>query len=251
MQGKIAVVGATGRVGRHVVDVLQGRGDEVLAISRSSGADVVTGEGLAEALAGVECVIDVANIASDDQEAATQFFTASARNLNEAGRKAGVQRLIVLSIIGIDRFTHGYYAAKRVHERSVLSGSIPVRILRAAQFHELVGQLVDWGRKDQVSYVPKMRTQLIAARTVAEALVDLATSAEAATSATLEIAGPQPETLIDAATLLTIRRHDPVRLQAVSDPKDPDSPLWENGTLLPGPQATLAGPTFRQWLDAA
>ena len=177
-KGRIAVAGATGRAGRHVVDVLQSRGLEVIAMSRSTGVDVITGKGVAEALAGVECVIDVTGAPSEEQAAATEFFTAAARNLNEAGRRAGVRRMVVLSIIGIDRFTHGYNAAKVAHERAVLSGSIPVRILRAAQFHELVPLFVEWGRKGQVSYLPKMRTQLVAARTAAEALVDLATTDE-------------------------------------------------------------------------
>src|SRR2546423_1056260 len=127
---KIAVAGATGRVGRHVVDVLEARGHDVVAMSRSSGVDVVTAEGLAEALAGVECVIDVATGASPEEKAATEFFTAAARNLNEAGGPAGVRRLVVVSIIGCDRFSAGYGAAKMAHERAMLSGPIPVRVLR-------------------------------------------------------------------------------------------------------------------------
>ena len=87
---KIAVAGATGRVGRHVVDVLKAEGHEVIAMSRSSGVDVITGEGLAEALAGVECVIDVATGASPEQEAATEFFTTAARNLHEEIGRAHV-----------------------------------------------------------------------------------------------------------------------------------------------------------------
>jgi uncharacterized protein YbjT (DUF2867 family) len=253
---RIAVAGATGRAGRHVVEVLESRGHDVVAMSRSSGVDMVSGKGLAEALAGVECVVDVANGPSEEQEAATAFFTASARNLNEAGRRAGVRRMVVLSIIGIDRFTHGYNAAKIAHERAVLSGSIPVRILRGAQFHELVGPLVDWGRKGDVSYVPKMRTQLVAARTAAEALCDLATAPESefasrpAGAPVLEVAGPRPEELVDMAVLLAARRGDPVKIQAVSDPTDPDDLLYETGAVLPGPHARLGGPTFQQWLDA-
>src|SRR6266508_6904448 len=173
---KIAVAGATGRVGRHVVDVLEAGGHDVVAMSRSSGVDVITGDGLGETLAGVECVIDVATGSSPEQEAATEFFTAAARNLHEAGERAGVQRMVVVSIIGCERFTAGYNAAKVAHERSMLSGPIPVRVLRAAQFHEFVAQLVDWGRQGEVSYVPKGRTQLVAARTVAEALAELATA---------------------------------------------------------------------------
>src|SRR5215216_6930956 len=140
------------------------------------------GDGLAEALEGVECIIDVATGPSPDQQAATEFFTAAARNLQEAGERAGVQRMVVVSIIGCDRFTAGYYAAKVAHERAHLSGPIPVRILRAAQFHEFVGPLVEWGRQDGVSYVPKMRTQLVAARTVAQALAELATGPESASA---------------------------------------------------------------------
>jgi uncharacterized protein YbjT (DUF2867 family) len=129
---KLAVAGATGRVGRHVVDVLEAEGHDVVGMSRSLGVDVVIGDGLAEALAGVECIIDVATQPSPDQQAATEFFTAAARNLQEAGERAGVQRMVVVSIIGCDRFTAGYYAAKVAHERAHLSGPIPVRILRGA-----------------------------------------------------------------------------------------------------------------------
>jgi uncharacterized protein YbjT (DUF2867 family) len=202
---KIAVAGATGRVGRHVVDVLKAEGHDVVAISRSSGVDVVTGDGLAEALAGVECVIDVATGPSPDQEAATAFFSAAARNLHEAGARAGVRRMVEVSIIGCDRFTAGYGAAKAAHERAMLSGPIPVRVLRAAQFHEFVAQLVEWGRQGEVSYVQNMRIQPVAARTVAQALADLATSPESAPAPgssgarILEIAGPREENLVDMA----------------------------------------------------
>src|SRR5215469_9731390 len=102
---KIAVAGATGRVGRHVVDVLEDREHEVVAMSRSTGVDVVTGKGLADALAGVDCIIDASSGPSPEQEAATQFFTTAAANLQRAGRRAGVRQMVVVSIIGIDRFS--------------------------------------------------------------------------------------------------------------------------------------------------
>jgi uncharacterized protein YbjT (DUF2867 family) len=244
---KIAVAGATGRVGRHVVDLLEAGGHEVVPMSRSSGVDVVTGEGLVEALAGVECVIDAASGPSPDQQAATEFFTAAARNLQQVGEQAGVRRLVVVSIIGCDRFSGGYNAAKVAHERAMLSGPIPARVLRAAQFHEFVAQLVDWGRRGEVSHVPKMRTQLVAARTVAKTLAELATDPDATTS---EIAGPREESLVEMAKLLASRRGDPVRIEGVSDPADPDRELYETDALLPGPDATRAGPTFEEWLDA-
>ena len=253
---KIAVAGATGRVGRHVVDVLKAEGHDVVAMSRSSGVDVVTGQGLAEALTGVECIIDAATGPSPDQKAATEFFTAAARNLHQAGERAGVRRMVVVSIIGIDRFTAGYGAAKIAHEKAMRSGPIPVRVLRAAQFHEFVAQLVEWGRQGEVSLVPRMRIQPVAARTVAQALADLAADPESAPAPgssevpMLEIAGPREENLADLARLLVARRGDPLRIEGASDPADPDRDLYETGALLPGPDAILAGPTFEEWLNS-
>src|SRR5437867_4211513 len=223
---KVAVAGATGRVGQHVVDVLNAQGHKVVPISRSLGVDVITRKGLVKALTGVECVIDVAGGPSPEQKPATEFFTTAARNLHETGRKTGVRRMVVVSIIGTERFTSGYNAAKLMHERAMLSGPIPVRVLRAAQFHEFVAQLVEWGRKGKVSYVPKMRTQLVAARTVAQALANLAIDPDAAPVSRAsgepipEIAGPREESLVDMAKLLAARRGDPVRIEGVTNQAD-------------------------------
>jgi uncharacterized protein YbjT (DUF2867 family) len=167
---KIAVAGATGRVGRHVVEILEAEGHEVVAISRS----VV-------------------------------------RNLSTYGERAAVRRLVVVSIIGADRFAGGYGAAKVAHERAALEGPIPALILRAAQFHEFVEQLVDWGRQqDGSSQVPRMRTQLVAARAVAEELAAMATdgATPAAGESIREIAGPREERLVEMASLLAERRGD-------------------------------------------
>jgi uncharacterized protein YbjT (DUF2867 family) len=254
-RSKIAVAGATGRAGRHVVDLLEADGHDVVSMSRSTGVDVVSGDGLAEALAGAKCVIDVATPPTPDEEVATAFFTAAARNLHEVGERAGVERIVVASIIGIDRFSAGYYAAKMAQERAMLLGPLPVRILRAAQFHEFVPQLVEWGRQGDVCYVPRMRTQLVAARTVAQALVGLANgwgpARESSERPFPEIAGPREESLVEMAKLLAARRGDPVRIEGVSNPPElPESHLFETGALLPGADATLAGPTFEQWVDA-
>jgi uncharacterized protein YbjT (DUF2867 family) len=249
---RIAVAGATGRVGRHVVDLLEMQGHEVVPISRSVGVDVVTGDGLDRALAGVGRVIDVATGSSPDEEAATAFFAASARNLHEAGERAGIERIVMASIIGTDRFTAGYGAAKLAHERALLEGPVPVQILRAAQFHEFAEELMRWGRQGDVTYVPAMRTQPVAARTVAQALIDLATgpeSAAASGSPIPEIAGPREESLVEIARLFAARRGDPVRIEGATDPNDPDRDVYVSGALLPGPHATLAGPTFEEWLD--
>jgi len=129
---KIAVPGATGRVGSHLVEILEQRGHDVVPIARSKGVDVVSGEGLDEALAGAETIIDTATGPSPDQGAATEFFTASARNLQRIGAAAGAKRIVVVSIIGIDKFQGGYNAAKMVQEQTLLEGPLPVRIVRAA-----------------------------------------------------------------------------------------------------------------------
>jgi uncharacterized protein YbjT (DUF2867 family) len=252
---RFAVAGATGRVGRHVVDVLEAAGHEVVAIARSHGVDVISGEGLAAALDGVTCVIDAATGPSAEEQAATEFFTRAARNLQETGASAGVERIVTVSIIGCDGFSGGYGAAKVAHEEATLAGPIEARILRAAQFHEFVGQLVDWGRRDDISFVPRMRTQLVAARAVAEALTKLAGNGASSSGSPAdlipEIAGPREERLAEMARLLVARRGDSVAIEEVSDANDPDTHVFESGGLLPNAHATLAGPSFEEWLQAS
>jgi uncharacterized protein YbjT (DUF2867 family) len=109
-----------------------------------------------------------------------------------------------------------------------------------------------WGTQGDVSYVWKMRTQLVSARTVAEVLVDLATAPgpEFDAAETAEVAGPREERLVEAARGLAARRGEGLRVEERSDPSDPDSERYANGAALPGPDAKLAGPTFEEWLDA-
>jgi uncharacterized protein YbjT (DUF2867 family) len=247
---RIAVAGATGRVGRHVVDVAEQRGHEVVPMSRATGVDVITRAGLDEALTGVDCIVDATTGPSPEKEAATEFFTTASRNLHDAGARAGVDLLVVVSIINTDRLAGGYAAAKVAHEQAALAGPIPARILRAAQFHEFVEQLMGWGRQGDVCYLPNMRTQLVAARTVGEELVELATTAEVPAGPIPEIAGPREEILPEMARLLAARRGDPVKIEAVRNPDDPDAEANESGVLLPSPHAKLAGPTFDEWLAA-
>jgi uncharacterized protein YbjT (DUF2867 family) len=245
---KIAVAGATGRVGRHVGEVLAERGHEVVAMSRATGVDVITGAGLDAALTGVEVIVDAATGPSPEQQAATEFFVTAARNLQEAGVRAGVRRAVVVSIINVDKSAGGYGLAKVAHEDAWRSGPIPVRIVRAAQFHEFVAQLLEWGTRGDVAYVPEMRTQIVAARTVAEIVADVATSGNGAAEI-VEIAGPREEDLAQLAAMLIARRGTPVKVQVVRDPADPDADMQATGGLLPGPGARLAGPTFEEWLD--
>jgi uncharacterized protein YbjT (DUF2867 family) len=253
---KIAVTGATGRVGSHLVEILEQRGHHVVPIARSRGVDVVSGEGLDEALAGAQTIIDTATGAGPDQEAATAFFTASARNLQRAGAEAGARRIVVVSIIGIDKFEGGYLAAKVAQEHTLLEGPLPVRIVRAAQFHEFVEQLVGWTIQDGVAYLPEMRTQLVAARVVAETLADAAEEPEIQNGKITEVAGPQAERLGDAARVLFASRGDSFEIREsrggpLADPGHPDAAAYAEGGALPNPGAKLAGPSYEEWLAAA
>ncbi|MGH3075962.1 MAG: epimerase, partial [Gaiellales bacterium] len=149
----------------------------------------------------------------------------------------------------------GYGAAKIAHEQATLAGPIPARVVRAAQFHEFVEELIGWGRQGEVSHVPEMRTQLVAASTVAEAVADLATGpdsefASGAAGVMPEIAGPREEALVEVARLLVDRRGETLRIEGATDRSDPDHEVYTSGALLPGPDATLAGPTFAEWLEA-
>jgi uncharacterized protein YbjT (DUF2867 family) len=249
MATKIAVTGATGRLGRQLVDVLEGQGHEVVPIARSKGVDVITGEGLAEALEGVDAVVDLATGPSPDEREATEFFTTSMRNLQEAGVQAGVKRIVLVSIIGIDNFKTGYNAAKLAQEKAALAGPIPTRIVRAAQFHEFVEQLLDWGRQGDVAYVAAMRTQVVAARALAETVAELVTDSEP-TGPTLEIAGPRAERLVDLARLLTEHRGESLQIFETTE-FFPEGDVYDSDAPLPGPDAKLTGPTYEEWLKAA
>ncbi|MFD0362021.1 SDR family oxidoreductase [Nocardia sp. GCM10030253] len=245
---KIAVVGASGRIGREVADVLKNQGHEIVAITRSTGVDVYTGDGLAEALTGVQIVIDAVNATTTETDAVTDFFRTIARNLQQAAAVAGVTRIVLVSIIGIDPFTAGHYAGKLAQERALTEGPVPVRILRAAQFHEFTEMMLEWTTQGDVAYVPATRTQLVAARTVAEKLAEFAI-AETTPTAVIEVAGPEELNLADAASKVAARRGTPSRVKEVTNLDDPNHELQSGGALLPGPDAILAGPTFAEWLD--
>lgn len=247
---KVAVAGATGRLGRHAVEVLRERGHEVVPISRGDGVDVISGEGLAAALEGVDLIIDAAT--SPTPEGAAEFFTTSAHNLQQAGTEHGVEGILAVSIIGTDHFDVGYNAAKVIQEHAHLGGPVPARILRASQFHEFVAELIEWSRQGDVSYVPEMRTQLVAARTVAEALADLVDEADSAPRGNpiAEVAGPREENLVAVARLLAAQQGNGLRIEAGEWPEDPEG-IYPAGALLPGPVAKLAGPTYEEWLKLA
>lgn len=244
---KIAVVGATGHIGRAAVDVLNSRGHQVVEIARATGVDVYTGEGLAAALSGVQVVLDTTNAPSTETDVVQDFFATTARNVQQAAAAAGCLRIIVVSIIGIDAFTAGHYAGKLVQERTYSAGPVPVRIVRAAQFHEFTEMMLAWTTDGDLATIPAMRTQLVDTRTVAEKLVEIGVADDGPTR--LDIAGPGEIRLVDAVAMVAARRGTPARVTETADVDDPDHLRLAGGALLPGPDAILAGPTFAEWLD--
>ena len=177
----------TGRVGSHLVEILAQRGHDVVPIARSKGVDVVSGEGLDQALVGVETIIDTATGPSPDQEEATAFFTAS----GQPAASRGCSR----SEADRPRFDRRYQQFPQRLQRGeggagahAARRSAPVRIVRAAQFHEFVDPLVGWTIQDGVAHVPEMRTQLVAARVVADTLADAAEEPEIENGRITEVA---------------------------------------------------------------
>lgn len=244
---RLAVAGGTGTVGRYVVAAAAGRGHQVVVVSRSSGVDLTTGSGLAGAMAGVEAVVDVSNVGSLDRDRATAYFTGVTRRLQQAGAEAGARQLVVLSIVGVDRVPgFGYYQAKVAHERAALDGSFPATVLRATQFHEFAGQVVHRARLGPVALVPRMRCQPVAARTVGEALVDLAEGEPAGMAG--ELGGPEVLDLVSMARRLAARRGSGLRVAAAPLPGR-SARAMRSGALLPGTGARLEGPAFGEWLQ--
>lgn len=235
---RVAVAGGTGVVGRHVVTALGARGHEALVLARSAGVDVASGAGLAEAAAGADVVVDVSNVGTMRRSVAEEFFTRTTTNLLGTGLP-----LVVLSIVGVDRVPMGYYQGKLRQEVALASGRATVQ--RATQFHDFARQMLDQMSFGPVALVPRMRTQPVAAREVADTLADLV--AAAPQGRVPDLAGPQVEELPDLVRrylAATGRRAlvVPVRLPGAA------GRAMRDGGALPteaGPRGTR---TFEAWL---
>jgi uncharacterized protein YbjT (DUF2867 family) len=174
---KIAVMGASGLIGGKVVSLLSADGHAVVAASRLSGVDVITGAGLADALAGAGVLVDVLNAPSFEPDAVMEFFTTSATNLVEAARRAGVGHYVALSIVGVDGLPDSpYMRAKVVQERIITASGVPFSIVRATQFAEFTDAIVDSLTVDDEVRVPHARIQPIPADEVAATLARTAAS---------------------------------------------------------------------------
>jgi uncharacterized protein YbjT (DUF2867 family) len=187
---KIVVIGGTGLVGTKLVNRLRGEGHEVVAAAPGSGINTITGEGLAEALAGAHTVVDVANSPSFEDRAVLEFFETSGRNLLAAEAAAGVRHHIALSIVGADRLPDsGYLRAKMAQERLIKAARIPYTILRSTQFFEFMGGIARSATSgDTVRLTPAL-LQPIASDDVVAALARITLGPPM--NGTVEVAGPE------------------------------------------------------------
>lgn len=243
---KVAVAGGTGLLGRFVTQALQARGHEVAVLVRTKGVDLSTGAGLSKALIGCAVVIDASNITTNRRRAAVAFFEAGTRNLLKAGAAEGILHHVAVSIVGIDRVNLGYYQAKLRQEALLTDSSAPVSILRATQFHEFAGQLLRRS-PGPLAVVPQMRIQPVAAREVADALVDLGFDVPVGMAP--ELAGPDVHELPDLARAQLRAQHSRRRVVPLRIPGATGRAMT-GGALLPTGPGPRGVQTFEQWLTA-
>jgi uncharacterized protein YbjT (DUF2867 family) len=246
---KLTVFGASGLIGTKVVDLLTAAGHEAVASSRSTGADVLTGEGLADALAGADVLIDVVNSPSFEDEAVLQFFSTSTTNLAATATTAGVGHYVVLSIVGADGLPDsGYMRAKVVQEKTIVDSGIPYSAVRATQFDEfaeaITGSLVVG---DEVR-VPDGLIQLIAADDVAAEVARVAVGPPL--GGIVNIGGPDKISFAEMASAVVAKRGDD--LTVVVDPQATyfGTPVDHEHSLVTGDDAVLAPTRFTDWLAA-
>jgi uncharacterized protein YbjT (DUF2867 family) len=244
---RVAVVGATGRIGRLTVAALARNGHETAGISRALGVDVHTGDGLIEALAGVDAVIDASSTAASDRDEVVGFFSRSTRNLLDAERQQGIGHHVLLSIVGLARYAGTPHCdGKRAQEALVERGPVPWSIVAATQFHDFAEDVTTWTERDGSAQIAPLLVQPVAPADVAEVLAEVATGPPQGRCP--DLAGPEPQDLVDLARRTREARGTPIRL----------IPTWSGiigldmagDVLLPGPGARIAPTTFDDWLAA-
>src|ERR1700724_2626538 len=243
---KIVIVGATGLIGSKTVPILRQGGHEVLAASPKSSVNAITGEGLKQALAGAQVVIDLANSPSFEDKAVLEFFETSGRNLLPAEAAAGVRHHVALSIVGTDRTPdNGYFRAKVAQEKLIETSGIPYTIVRSTQFLEFLGAIADSSADGHMVRLSPGLFQPIAADDVAAIVADVALGTPR--NGIVEIAGPERAPLDEM-----VARY----LKAVAGPRevlrDPEARYWggrvEERSLVPLGEARLGRIGFDEWL---
>jgi len=243
---KIVVIGGTGLIGSKTVAILRQRGHTVLAASPQGGVNTITGEGLIEALAGAQVVVDLANSPSFEDKAVLEFFQTSGRNLLAAEAAAGVGHHVALSIVGTDRSPDiGYFRAKVAQEKLIEAAGIPYTIIRSTQFLEFLRGIADAGTDGNVVRISPGLFQPIAADDVAGFVADATLAAPR--NGIFEIAGPE---------LAPFNEFVARYLKAIGDPRkvvrDPEARYYggrvEERSLVPLGEARLGRIGFDEWL---
>lgn len=243
---KIVVIGGTGLIGSKTVAILRESGHEVVAASPKGGVNTVSGEGLKEAIAGAQVVIDLSNAPSSDRQAVLEFFETSGRNLVAAEAAAGTTHHVTLSIVGADRVPdQGYYRAKVVQEKLIEASGIPYTIIRSTQFLEFLGSIADASTDGSVVRLAPGLLQPIAADDVAAVVAEVAFANPR--NGIVEIAGPERAPFNEI-----VARY----LNAVGDPrkvvKDPEARYFggrlEETSLVPLDEARIGRLNLEEWL---
>jgi uncharacterized protein YbjT (DUF2867 family) len=246
---KIVVIGGTGLIGSKTVAILRQGGHEVVAASPKNGINAVTGEGLKEAVAGAQVVIDLANSPSFENKAVLEFFETSGRNLLAAEAAAGVRHHVALSIVGTDRTPdNGYFRAKVAQEKLIEAAGVPYTIVRATQFLEFLGAIAASSVDGNTIRLSPGLFQPIAADDVAAIVADVALAAPR--NGIVDIAGPECAPFNEI-----IARY----LRAVGDPRevvrDPEARYWggrvEERSLVPLGEARLGRIGLDEWLRSS
>ena len=246
---KIVVIGGTGLVGSKVVSNLRQKGHEVIAAAPNTGVNTITGEGLTEALAGAQIVIDVANSPSFEDEAVLNFFKTAGRNLAAAERIAGVRHHIALSVVGTDRLPEsGYLRAKFAQEELIRASGIPYTIIRSTQFFEFLGGIAQSATDDQSVRLSPAHLQPIASDDVAALVTKVATMAPA--NGVIELAGPERIGLDDLVRRYLVAKHDTREVVTDIHARYFGTELNDK-SLTPGDNPHIGPTSFETWLAQA
>jgi uncharacterized protein YbjT (DUF2867 family) len=247
---KIVVIGGSGLIGSQVIAQLTELGHEAVSASPRSGVNTLTGEGLAEALAGAHTVVDVSNSPSWADDDVLHFFTTSTRNLLDAERGAGVQHHVALSIVGADRAGEsGYMRAKIAQEKLIAESGSPYSIVRATQFFEFVGGIADSLADGDTVRAPHGAFQPIAAADVATAVTRAAV--DQPVNRIINIAGPEKLGMDDFIRIRFTATGDTREVVTDADARYYGAVL-DDSTIVPvdGEEVTLLPTRFSDWLAA-
>ncbi|MDG4828127.1 SDR family oxidoreductase [Solwaraspora sp. WMMD1047] len=245
---KIVVIGGSGLIGSRVVAGLAGQGHQAVAASPSTGVNSVTGEGLAEAFAGTDVVVDVTNSPSFAPDAVREFFETSTGNLLAAEAKTRVGHHVALSVVGADRVPDsGYLRAKVAQEALIAAGPVPYSIVRATQFFEFIGAIADTATQETKVHVPPVSFQPIAADDVAAAVAEVAIGTPV--NGIVDVAGPDRFRFDEVIREILASNGDP--REVVTDPTARYfGALLGNDSLVPIGTARTGEVRLAQWLDS-